>query len=333
MFTSKNFEFRKTHQSPEGFVTVLGKSTEGLSDFLIANNCTTLSLNYAHGWVAKNLDFLPQLSHQLEHLQILDWDTSLDLLPVESLVNLKSISLTCHKNATLDFRKLTKLDECSLHWRKGYVSIFEVASIVDFWVYELDFEDLGMMRNFKQLKVLRLTIPKIRSLKGIEQLQNINRIELNLARRLNSLEGLNSLPKLRDLSLYATNTGGTAHIAGLKSLIKISLEGVKDIGTDYSFLSSLTQLRWLLIDNMKNGIENLSFVTALKNIEFIALLKAKVLDNDLSLLLELPLIKYVCVSFRKTYYPKKDVFIERGLDSQDAIEVIRNELEKAVLES
>jgi Leucine-rich repeat (LRR) protein len=326
MSKKEDFEHRVERNPSTGvitneFVTVLGSSTLGLDRFLKEVRCSRLMLNYAHGWNAENLNFLRELQNPIEELIVIAW-TPLDLSPISALTGLREITLHCHPNVVFNFELLPSLEECTLTWAKGYSSVFGLSRLKRLWVDHLDVENLDVLCELSCLESLKLLNTKARTLDGLEKLKGLKALEISHARRLKSIEALWSLSQLRVLELQAITIKNLQFIESLKNLGKLSL-GKTQIG-QLDSLARLPKLRWLDLSDIKGGIPSIAFVRDMQALEILLIFGTRILEDDLSVLLQVPSLRYLRLDFRKRYFPSEVDFEHAGLMSDSVVEAFRS---------
>jgi len=217
-----------------------GEWNKDILDFMKKKEIKGLYLNSTKGFKCQNFDFLLDLP-ELELLNIIcsPVDT---LAPIETLKNLKSLSISCHWRDTLDLSGLENLDHSFISYGKGAESVFECSSLRYLYIDEFKLKNFSRLENlakieyltignssfnnpellgeFKHLrKLVLLNCRKFDHFKGIEKLENIEWLTIDGSRKLTSIEGLSSLKNLMVLQLSDNKEIET--LAAIKELTQL----------------------------------------------------------------------------------------------------------------
>ena len=257
---------------------VAGSWSPELTRFLVESRIPALYLNTARGWNGNRGDygFLAELS-QLKLLSLLASD-ALDLSPLERLSALERLSLQCATRRKIDFAALPKLRSVSLTWWAGAASILAHHGVESLTLISPKPRDWAQLSGSTQLKKLRMMGGNVAELDFLRGWPNLAQLELQPARALRRVSGVNSLPALRYLAIdEAHGIEDLDAIAGCKTLEALNLRDLGRIPT-LRFLSDLTNLKVL-------------FFSGSTNVE----------DGDLSFLDELPRLSMLHFAPRRHY--------------------------------
>ncbi len=153
-------------------------------------------LNYSY-YAECNIDFL----EKLQGLGIRDVDiqvpTVKDLRPLVYIKDsLECLSLDTSFTQSPDFSTFPNLWCVGLTWRTKAKSILQSKTITQFGLEKHPFETMEIFADMPQLESLFLSYGKLKSLKGIENLPNLRKLDIAFCRTLESLDGIQNAPKL-----------------------------------------------------------------------------------------------------------------------------------------
>lgn len=271
---------------PEGTrLFVNGPWTPQIEELVESGSVHALVLNIAHGFEASSLEFLKPWP--LKQLDILMPPFG-DLAPIrrlrESLTGL-AIEILGDKTPSLDLSDFTQLRELSAAWDVVEHQASNLAGVEVLYLDNYGPADLTPLSALRSLKELRMK----------------ERI------RIKSLDGLQTLANLEELSIYAAS--GLVDISALRtspaaqSLRKLQFESCRKLTTldDVAFASGVRYL------NMGNcgDLESLAPIRNLQELRELLLYEStKFVDADISPLLELPKLTDLRLMNRKHYRPK-----------------------------
>lgn len=262
-------------------LVVTASWTKGVADAIANIEPKGLTLNYARGFAAPDLEFHDP-SWGLRRLDLLDRSID-DLGPMERLgETLEHLSVQASPNATVDLAALPHLRSLGVAWpaiRETIQSLDELERLV---TWEFDEEDLTVFESNVRLKELILKgAPRLESLEGAGALALLSTLRVALARELTDIGELGGLTRsLRELEFETC----------------LGIERIEEV-------RSLTGLRFLGINDC-GRVESLSPLVALEELEmFHAWESTRILDNDLSPLTRLPRLREVRMRARREYRP------------------------------
>ncbi len=206
-----------------------------------------------------------------------------DLSVLESLGSLETLTLNTpgKPRMPLDFGAFAALETLRMYWNPGFESVFGCSSLRSLWVFGPPDPDLA---RFGELTGLR-------------------RLEFSQGRRLVTTSGVEALGALEFLGLY--QQGALADLAGVPALDLrvLAIESVKGLET-LDAVAALRQLVRLKVANC-GDIASLAPLAKLDRLEeFFAWESTRVVDNDLSVLLELPRLRSIGMKERREYRPR-----------------------------
>jgi Leucine-rich repeat (LRR) protein len=235
-----------------------------------------LEINYAKGFVGKDLSFLKELSG-IEALTLIH-RTIDDISPIHHLHDLRVLVVHTYCKTEIDFNQFPALEQCTLEWRAKASSIFSRTTLKKLFINSYSGKDTEKFARLLNLESLSLANGGVRSLEGLASLKHLTFLGLYNLRKLESLDGIESLDSIEHLEINGCkNVRSIESIAALKNLKKIHL-------CDDGHIESLRPLIRL------NNLEEVLFYDS-----------TNILDGDLSLLTELPRLKNVAFADRPHY--------------------------------
>ena len=180
----------------------------------------------------------------------LDSDYLKDVSGLLYLKHLRVLSLSelfvVDGDMEFDLSPFTELESLSLYWSKKVKGIHKLINLkkLSVWKYApklANLEELGYLQNLEKLTI---TQSKVRSLKGVQKLDKIRKLELNYLRTLTSIEGIEGLgPSLQHLDI--TSCKNIVDLDRLKNLSTLEAFHLNECGsvTSLDFVTSLTNLK------------------------------------------------------------------------------------------
>ena len=260
-------------------ILVKGPWHEDIKDFMKKNQIKGLYLNYAKGFECTSFEFLDNLP-ELELLNIIY--TPIDSLkPIESLLNLKSLSISCHWKEKIDLSRLKKLSRCFISYGKGAESVFECLSLIYLYIDNFKLKDFSDLRKLKRIEYLTIGNSNFDAPELFDDISFLRKLVLLNCRKLDRLSGIGGLEKLEWLTIDGSKqVDNLEELSQLKSLKVLQLSNNKDIET-LSAIKDLIQLK------------SLSFFG-----------DTKIADGDFGFLEELPSLSLVGFAGRRHYTHK-----------------------------
>lgn len=260
-------------------VLVKGPWHGDIIKFIRQNQIKGLYLNYAKGFECLNFDFLADLP-ELELLNIIYVPVD-SLLSVESLINLKSLSLSCHWKNKIDLSQLKRLVRCSISYGKGAESIFKCSSLRYLYIDEFKIKNFSMIQNLEKLECLTIGNSNFNTPEVLECIHSLRKLVLLNCRKLDRLDGIGKLKNLEWLDIDGSKM----------------LSSVED-------LSALHNLKVLILSNNKE-IETLSNIKDLNQLRALSFCgDTKIVDGDFGFLEKFPLLSLVNFVGRRHYTHK-----------------------------
>jgi len=262
-------------------LVVTASWTRGVADAIANIEPEGLTLNYARGFAAPDLEFLDP-SWGLRRLDVLDRSID-DLSPIDRLgETLEHLSVQASPTATVDLAALPHLRSLGAAWPAIRESFHSLDGLERLVTWEFDQEDLTSFESNVQLQELTLKgAPRLQSLEGASTLALLSTLRVALARELTDISELGALTRsLRELEFETCL--GIERIEDVRPLTGLRVLGVNDCGR----------------------IESLRPLAAVQELEvFDAWESTRILDNDLSPLTRLPRLREVRMRARREYRP------------------------------
>jgi len=205
-----------------------------------------------------------------------------DLSTLYSLKYLKKLG-TGETKAELELGNLSTLEQLYITWHKKISGLSKLLNLkeLSIWDYAPKTGDLEEISNLFGLETLIITQSRIRTLKGISNLNQLKNLQLNYLRTLSDISDIDKINNLE----------------------KLELESCKNI-EDFSVIKNLKNLYELDLFKCKE-MENINFIKDLSNLRNFAFYGTKVNDGDLSLCMH---VKNVHFDNKKHYSHKSNEF-------------------------
>ena len=260
-------------------VMLTGPWTNDLAEFVKNEDIKAIYLNSAKGWTGSDYSFLKNLEN-IEELNIISAKGN-ELVSIESMTNLRELSITCASSDTIDFTNLPNLETAYIYWWKGASSILHCSSLKSLYLDSAKLKDYSPLGELKDLNALTIANSNVESLSFLESLESLNRLEL-----------LN----LKKLSQFN-------EIASCKALGRLTISGSKLL-SNLDFVRNLHNLEVLVVSD--NGdIQSLEPLSNLKSIKALSFAgSSDIKDGDLSILEKLPNLAMLMFRERKHYSHK-----------------------------
>lgn len=235
--------------------------------------------------ISESIDFIKECP-SLKYLAIVPADTAGDsfdyspLYEMSELVELNCKTIYGHLDqfsTVIDYENFIGLRNVSV-CGTGHINYFKIASLESLKLSNLPtMIDLQNLTSLNTLKSLEINQCGIQSLKGIESLSILNKLNISYCRKLFDMSALS----------YSGH-----------SLNELSIESCNKID-DFNFLSHLTTLRRLCLDG-KNNLPSLIFLKQMLELKEL-ILWMNVLDGDITPCIGIP---YVSLTNRKHFNMK-----------------------------
>lgn len=260
-------------------VVLTGPWVDEAAEPFTSGRAQRLVINHALGAEATDLGFLTGLP--VSELTVIDRRVS-DLKAVESLGGtLRVLHVTTDPRLKVDLAQLPLLEEIGADWSQVASSFPSATGLRRAFLRRYDEEDLTPLTASAGLRALTMKDrPKLRSVAGAAQLEDLEQLSIFGASGLTDIGELAGKTALRVLELEACS--GINHLDDLvdcTSLVKLNVSDCGDI-------ASLGPVAGMV------EAELLRFYGT-----------TKVLDDDLSPLLGLPVLQEVRMRSRRSYRP------------------------------
>jgi len=224
-----------------------------------------------------DLSFLAHFP-DLRYLEIVD-QKRFDTRHLEGLSNLRGLRLET-PGSGIDFSCFPELEVFVGDWHPDNSKVHGCRELrqLRVWQFKPKSLDLGDIANTTRLEWLELTQTGILSLAGLETLKDLRYFEVAYA------------PKLESLDALASDRMG---------IRELRFEKAKKIAS-YEPLAALRWLRRLKLSSCAS-MPNLKWTSGMDQLDFFSFVETTVEDGDLSLLLQLPKLRYVGTTNKKHY--------------------------------
>lgn len=220
---------------------------------MLAENIVELELNYAKGWRGRDVAFLAMLP-RLESIFILDHAlASVD--PIHALHALRALDVVTARKIAIDFSAFPRLEHCGLEWHPGCQSVFSCMTLQELFVNMYDGEDAAPFGRLRELASLSILSAPFRTLHGLHDLGKLRSLRLGNLRRLTSLAGLEGLVNLEELNIDTCR--GIQSIDAIGELTRLRTLFVNNVGPLASLapLDRLRNLEWVTFDESTNILD------------------------------------------------------------------------------
>ena len=263
-------------------VEVSGPWHPKMTTYLQVENIRRLSLNPLKVFSCEDYSFLRDLPH-LEALTVPLKDKMTGPVPLEALENLQWLSSTLNTPPeTVDLPRLTHLRSVALAWGKTVRSLFECEALERLSLTGLKGPDAAALSTLSNLKSLQLAHTSMTTLAPLAGHHKLERLDLTVARKLESIEAVAELPQL--LCLYIAEAHKITSLEPVRRLKNLEALILVDCG-EIESLAPLAELK------------------ALKAVSF-AGSKTVIQDGDLSPLTQLPNLGMLMFGARRHYSHK-----------------------------
>lgn len=240
--------------------------SKDLTEYFLNNDVKELYLNIAFGWGGCDISFLSELKGILA-LEILS-DYIEDTSAIHCLRDIRSLSIGEILKDEIDFSAFPNLEEAYLNWSNKVTSLFRCKTLkkVLLCKYKSKEGDLSAFSNLpnleelcfkvcnitrigdvsglQKLRILEIQLaPKLTSLEGIENLKELRRLYIDACRRITNIDPVGKLTKLEELSWNDGNIESLKPLINLKELRMFCLGGSGNVvDGDMTVLKSLPKL-------------------------------------------------------------------------------------------
>lgn len=270
-------------ERPEGATLAVTAPWDGsAASVLERGEVDALDLNYARGFLARDLEFLDG-AWPLRRLHVLDRSLR-DLEPIGRLGGtLETLTVQAAPEAEIDLAALPRLATLRAYWDDMRGTLRYATGLRDLMVLEYAESDLTPLAENGSLRslVLKVAMP-LESTSGVTELAALQALEVIQAPRLEDFEEVAELgPGLVKLEFEACTA--LESLESVEPLVGLEVLGVSDCRV----------------------IESLTPVAALERLEkLFAWGSTRIADRDLMPLMRLPRLRDVRMQDRREYVPR-----------------------------
>lgn len=269
----------RIERSPVGATLVATERwTAEAADALRSGRADGLDLNYAKGFKDTDLAFLEDWP--LKRVSLLA-RTVKELGPLYRVAStLESLSVESGP-AVIDLGSFPHITDLAASWEQISDSVSKAHHLESLYAGSYTPEDLTPLQHNSRLKRIRMKDrPRLRSLRGVEQLPALDHLGIYLATSLHDFAPLREATTLREL-----------HLESCRSL------------TDLTPIAASLGLRLLNVSEC-GDIVSLAPLAALLELEAVLLYgTTKIVDDDLTPLAGLPRLRELRIMSRRSYRP------------------------------
>ncbi len=235
----------KDYEDSTPSLMIKGRWNKNLVKYIKDNNFKGLYLNYTKGFTCDNFDFLYELK-ELELLSVVYTPVE-NLKQIETLYNLRTLSISCHWSREINFSSLHNLKRCFISFGRGAETIFKCTSLRYLYIDNFKLKDFSALINLSQLEYLTIGNSNFNQAEVLEKLALLRKISLLNCRKLNSL------PDFVDLiNLEWLNVDGSRKLASITELSNLKSLDILQLSNN-KILESLSPIKHL------SGLKALSF--------------------------------------------------------------------------
>lgn len=257
-----------------------GDDSTTARDYMLKHNLTGIVFSKYLGFQEERAPFF-EPNEFVNEIHIIDSNMK-DVSFVMAFPNIKTINIQNDDQTKLDFDIFNNVEDVFLIWRKGVTNLFNKKCLKSLKIERFKEKKLPEFENDMCLEELRFASSPIENLSSLNRLKNLKILQLDYLRCLEDSSWLKELGGLEILS-----------IGSCKKLSNAIMHNA----------SKLTNLKKLSFSKM-GEIPTLQPIQNLKKLETIVLVEdTKILDGNLHVLLDLPLLNNINVQGFKHYAP------------------------------
>lgn len=179
-----------------------------------------------------------------------------DVSPLAHCYNLEEIDIPFRYEGMIDFSDFPKLKILAIDWRnRGSSTAFSCKNLQTLSISKYSGTSLIDFSVLQKLEKLILIDPKILSLAGIEQLEQLKEIQIIGAKELVRIDHIERCQMLNEVFIDGCKQVETLHpLMYLKNLKKLNLDNLGDIST-IKFLKPLKQLEEFYMGGSTNVLD------------------------------------------------------------------------------
>lgn len=162
----------------------------------------------------------------LKYLQINDYTWEFDYTAMNYLSSLECLYIYTTDKKEINYSNYPYLKKTALYWRPKAKSLFECKHLESLFIGKYTEHDLSSFEGLNNLKSLRINTGSVRSLKGIEKLQNLEKLWLAQPTKLENINGVEKLQNLKSLRIdNCKNIKDFEVLKDLKTIIDLKISG------------------------------------------------------------------------------------------------------------
>lgn len=167
-----------------------------------------------------------KLAKDIKYIQINDYSWDFDYNAINYLSTLEHLSVYTSDKKEINFSLYPVLKSAAIFWRPRANSLFNCFNLEKLFIGKYNEPDLSKFKLLKNLKHLRVNTGSIKTLKGIEELQNLQTLLLMQATKLEELDGIEKLSNLQHLRIdNCKNVKNISILAKMKNITILEIVG------------------------------------------------------------------------------------------------------------
>ena len=135
------------------------------------------------------------------YIQINDYSGDFDYGAIKALTNLEYLAIYTSDKKEINYKHFPFLRETALFWRPKASSLFMSKNLEHLFISKYTEPDLAKFEGLSNLKYLRINTGSVTSLKGIENLINLETLLLTQATKLKDITEIEKLTNLQHLTI------------------------------------------------------------------------------------------------------------------------------------
>ena len=144
-----------------------------------------------------------KLAQNTKYIQINGYGSNrdFDYSAINDLSKIEHLSIYTTDKKEIDYLNFPIIKSTALFWRSKAKSLFQYINLESLFIGKYNTTDLLKFEFLEKLKYLRINTGSIKTLDGIEKLQNLDTLLLVETSRLENINGIEKLSNLRYLKI------------------------------------------------------------------------------------------------------------------------------------
>lgn len=178
-----------------------GNKIREAANMVVAGKADGVNFNYITNFPS-NINEI-KLASNIKYVQINLYPKSweYDYRAINELKSLEGLDVFTYDRCEIDYSNYPNLRTTCLYWRPKAASLYNCAHLKRLFLGKYTEKDLSKLVGLEELEYLRINTGSVRSLQGIERLQNLEVLKLMQATKLEEIKGIEKLPKLKEVRI------------------------------------------------------------------------------------------------------------------------------------